>query len=193
MGDVERHPAEADTGDARVVVRVATRIENVPAADWDACAAGGGEFQQDSIRPDNPFVSHAFLKALEDSGSAARETGWLPQHLLYEDGDGRLLACMPCYLKSHSQGEYVFDHGWADAYERAGGRYYPKLQASVPFTPVTGRRLMIKPGPDADPMATTLSMGAATLAGRLGVSSLHVTFATAEEWEFLGAHGFLQR
>ncbi|MGB6907026.1 MAG: peptidogalycan biosysnthesis protein, partial [Methyloceanibacter sp.] len=94
MGDVERHPADPATDDDRVVVRVATRIAGVPQAAWDACAAGGGELQKDSVRPANPFVSHAFLKAIEDSGSAARETGWLPQHLLYEDGDGRLLACM---------------------------------------------------------------------------------------------------
>ena len=140
MGDIERQ-----SEDHGVVVRIAGRIADVPADAWDACAAGGSEVAPGSTRPPNPFVSHAFLKALEESGSAARETGWLPQHLLYEDG-GRLLACMPCYLKSHSQGEYVFDHGWAEAYMRAGGRYYPKLQAAVPFTPVPGPRLLVRGG-----------------------------------------------
>src|SRR5206468_8941210 len=94
----------------------------------------------------NPFLSHDFLWSLEESGAAIRKTGWLGQHLVLDGPDGKAAAIFPCYLKSHSMGEYVFDHGWADAYERAGGRYYPKLQASVPFTPVTGRRLLLKPG-----------------------------------------------
>jgi predicted N-acyltransferase len=122
MGDIERQPGVESAEAPSVVVRVAGRIADIPATDWDACAAGDGALEPASTRPSNPFVSHAFLKALEDSDSACRDTGWLPQHLLYEDGDGRLLACMPCYLKSHSQGEYVFDHGWAEAYMRAGGR-----------------------------------------------------------------------
>ncbi|HUW74911.1 MAG TPA: GNAT family N-acetyltransferase [Methyloceanibacter sp.] len=193
MGDVERHPADPATDDDRVVVRVATRIAGVPQAAWDACAAGGGELQKDSVRPANPFVSHAFLKAIEDSGSAARETGWLPQHLLYEDGDGRLLACMPCYLKSHSQGEYVFDHGWAEAYMRAGGRYYPKLQASVPFTPVTGPRLLARAGTDPIQRQAILLEAGRTLSEELGVSSLHLTFMTREEWDLAGRRGYLQR
>src|SRR5690242_1356873 len=104
-------------GSERVTVKVVSRLAELPAAEWDACA---GE--------DNPFLSHAFLEALESSGSATAETGWLPQHLAIEDGAGRLVAAAPLYLKTHSYGEYVFDWGWASAYERAGGRYYPKLQ-----------------------------------------------------------------
>src|SRR5579883_2833545 len=117
-------------GSERVTVKVISRLADLSAAEWDACAGD-----------DNPFLSHAFLEALESSGSATAETGWLPQHLALEDGAGRLVAAAPLYPKSHSYGEYVFDWGWASAYERAGGRYYPKLQVAVPFTPVTGRRL----------------------------------------------------
>src|SRR6202035_5638431 len=126
-----------DGGDA-VTVRIVPRLADIPAAEWDACAGA-----------DNPFLSHAFLEALEASGSATAKTGWLPQHVLVEGAGGRLLAAAPLYLKSHAQGEYVFDHGWAQAYERAGGSYYPKLQAAVPFTPVTGPRLLVLP--DAPP------------------------------------------
>ena len=133
------------------------------------------------------------MKALEDSGSATAETGWLPQHLLLEDPGGTLIGCMPCYLKSHSQGEYVFDHGWADAYERAGGRYYPKLQASIPFTPVTGKRLLVRPGVEQQEREALLLQAAVQVADRLGVSSLHITFLTREEWQLAGELGFLQR
>src|SRR6185437_13299386 len=114
-------------GAEQVTVKVVGRIAEIAAAEWDACAG-----------PENPFLSHAFLDALEESGSATRENGWLPQHLALEDAAGRLIAAAPLYLKGHSYGEYVFDHGWANAYERAGGSYYPKLQCAVPFTPVTG-------------------------------------------------------
>jgi hypothetical protein len=166
-------------GPARI--RVLESLAEVPAAAWDACAGA-----------DNPFLSHAFLEALEASGSATAKTGWLPQHVLVEDADGRLLAAAPLYLKSHSQGEYVFDHGWAQAYERAGGSYYPKLQAAVPFTPVTGPRLLVCP--DAPPdTADTLTAALAEVARVHKVSSLHVTFPTREDWERLGAAGFLQR
>ena len=187
MGDIERQ-----SEDHGVVVRIAGRIADVPADAWDACAAGGSEDAPGSTRPPNPFVSHAFLKALEESGSAARETGWLPQHLLYEDG-GRLLACMPCYLKSHSQGEYVFDHGWAEAYMRAGGRYYPKLQAAVPFTPVPGPRLLVRGGTSTLERQAILLEAGRTLTQELGVSSLHITFMTRDEWRLAGELGFLQR
>jgi uncharacterized protein len=190
MGDIERESEGAET---RVVVRIAGRIADVPAQDWNACAAGGGEFETLSIRPPNPFVSHAFLKALEESGSATRETGWLPQHLLYEDGGGRLLACMPCYLKSHSQGEYVFDHGWAEAYMRAGGHYYPKLQAAVPFTPVPGPRLLVRGGARPLERQAILLEAGRTLTQELGVSSLHITFMTRDEWRLAGELGYLQR
>jgi predicted N-acyltransferase len=181
MGDIEK-PNYGTGLQEPVVMRVVSRVADVPAARWDACAGGS-----------NPFTSHAFLKALEESGAAAAETGWLPQHLVLEDGTGRLLGCLPCYLKSHSLGEYVFDHGWADAYLRAGGRYYPKLQVSVPFTPVTGRRLLAAPGAEMRERQALLLQGAMQIADKLGVSSLHVTFPTREEWELAGALGLLKR
>ena len=168
-------------GSEPAAVRVIPEIAQLPAAEWDACAG------------DNPFVRHAFLAALEDSGSVSAETGWLPQHLAIADSDGRLLGCVPLYLKSHSYGEYVFDWGWADAYERAGGRYYPKLQASVPFTPVTGPRLLVRPDAERAAVADALIAGMLGLARRHDVSSLHVTFPTADEWHRLGEAGFLQR
>ncbi|MGH6866409.1 MAG: GNAT family N-acetyltransferase [Methyloceanibacter sp.] len=195
MGDIEQHTTEptADNGAASdVVVRIISCIADVPAAEWDACAAGGSDFASQAVRPPNPFISHAFLGALEDSGSAARATGWQPQHLLFESGD-RLMACMPCYLKTHSQGEYIFDHGWADAYMRAGGSYYPKLQASIPFTPVTGRRLLVRAGADRISREAILLEAGTTLANELGVSSLHITFLTRSEWELAGSLGYLQR
>lgn len=191
MGDMERQPANTD--DQGVVVRVAQRIADVPAEDWDACASGANALKTTSARPSNPFISHAFLMALEESASATRETGWLPQHLLYEDGDGHLQACMPCYLKSHSQGEFVFDHGWAEAYMRAGGSYYPKLQASVPFTPVTGPRLLVRAGADRIDCKAVLLQAGMTLTQNLDVSSLHITFMTRDEWELAGRIGYLQR
>ena len=193
MGDIERYPDGTSRADNRVVVRVAPRIADVPAADWNACAAGGSKLQAPSIRPPNPLVSHAFLMALEESGSATRETGWLPQHFLLEDAGGMLLGCMPCYLKAHSQGEYVFDHGWADAYMRAGGRYYPKLQVSVPFTPVTGKRVLVRPGANSAERGALLLQAAMQIADRLGVSSLHITFPTRAEWQLAGEIGLLQR
>jgi predicted N-acyltransferase len=188
MGDIEQR---RETKDASVV-RVVPRIDAIPADAWDACARGADPCGN-ARHPGNPFVSHAFLHALEESGSATRATGWLPQHLVLEDGAGAVSACMPCYLKSHSYGEYVFDHAWADAYERAGGDYYPKLQAAVPFTPVTGPRLLVREGPDRTARQALLLQAAATLADRLEASSLHVTFPTREECELAGSLGFLQR
>ena len=189
MGDIEQRQQGAQDG---AVVRVVQRIAAVPASDGDACARGA-DSRGKAARPDNPFISHAFLHALEESGSATRATGWLPQHLVLEDATGGIAACMPCYLKSHSYGEYVFDHAWADAYERAGGSYYPKLQAAVPFTPVTGQRLLVREGPDRTEHQALLLQAAATLADRLEASSLHLTFPTCEEWELAGKLGFLQR
>ncbi|MFP4536895.1 MAG: GNAT family N-acetyltransferase [Dichotomicrobium sp.] len=167
-------------------VEVAGAMADVPAADWDACA-----------NPDpavyNPFLSHAFLKALEDSGCVRAETGWAPHHLLLRDESGALLGAMPLYLKGHSMGEYVFDYAWADAYERAGGQYYPKLQSSVPFTPVPGRRLLV-PGAGAPGWRGEALLGAAVeLASKTGLSSLHLTFVTEEEWQYGGWLGLLQR
>jgi predicted N-acyltransferase len=181
MGDIEN-----------AVVRVVPCIADVPASDWDACARGA-DSNAASLRPENPFITHVFLSALEASGSASRDTGWLPRHLLLEDASGQLAGCMPCYLKSHSHGEYVFDHGWADAYARAGGRYYPKLQAAVPFTPVTGKRLLVRPGPSATEREAILLQAAVTLTEQSGVSSLHVTFLTKPEWQLAGKLGLLQR
>ncbi len=180
-------------GDAeQILVRVEPGISSLDAGQWDACAnpltADGT-----SARPYNPFISHAFLSALEESGSACAQTGWAPRHLVLDDGQGGILACMPCYLKSHSQGEYVFDYGWADAFERAGGRYYPKLQASVPFTPVTGRRLLVPEVPEAEEREGYLLNAAATLLERHHASSLHLTFLTRGEWERAGRIGLLRR
>ena len=154
-------------------------IAQLDPAAWDAC-----------VGPDQPFLSHAFLSALEESGSATAETGWMPLHAVLEAG-GNMLACAPMYLKSHSYGEYVFDWGWADAYERAGGRYYPKLQVSVPFTPVPGPRLLVREGARAARPA--LVEGLIGAARQLGVSSLHVTFCREDEARELGAAGLLQR
>ena len=189
MGDIDR-PADPTLHDASAAtVRIARRIAEVPAAQWDACARG----ESGSERPPNPFVSHAFLSALEDSGSATRDTGWLPQHLLFEDAQGRLLACMPCYLKGHSQGEYVFDHGWAEAYMRAGGDYYPKLQAAVPFSPVPGPRLLVRGETARIERQALLLEAGRTLTNELDVSSLHITFMSQDEWKLAGELGYLQR
>ena len=163
-------------------VKLVGRIADVDAAAWDACAG-----------TDNPFVGHAFLGALEDSGSVGRDTGWLPRHLVVADPGGAVVACAPMYLKSHSYGEYVFDHGWAAAYERAGGRYYPKLQVAVPFTPVPGPRLLARPGPGAEAARRTLIDGMIAAAGQLGVSSLHVTFPDDADSRRLAAAGLLLR
>jgi predicted N-acyltransferase len=162
-------------------VNVITAITDVPAAQWDACAGA-----------DDPFICHAFLKALEDSGSVSSGTGWQPQHLVIEDEGGELLACAPLYVKGHSYGEYVFDWGWADAYQRAGGRYYPKLLSAVPFTPVTGRRLLVRPDAPQD-LADMLIGGMVQLAERFGVSSLHVNFPTEAEWGRLTQAGLIPR
>jgi predicted N-acyltransferase len=169
----------------KVRVRLVQSIAEVPAHDWDACANPDGAAY-------DPFVSHAFLLALEESGSVAPATGWGPHHLLLEDAQGALLGAMPLYLKGHSMGEFVFDHAWADAYERAGGRYYPKLQAAVPFTPVTGRRLLVRGGP-LDWRADALIEAARELTADHDLSSLHLTFPTRAEWEHGAARGLLQR
>ncbi|WP_315718390.1 MULTISPECIES: GNAT family N-acetyltransferase [unclassified Bradyrhizobium] len=171
-------------------------INEVPAAAWDACANPEGRVSPGSSsacgRAYNPFISHAFFSALEASGSATLRTGWAPRHLVAKMGD-EVLGVVPCYLKSHSQGEYVFDRGWADAYERAGGRYYPKLQVSVPFTPATGPRLLIRADQDRDMIGNALAQGLKALCGISEASSVHVTFARQAEWELLAAQGFLQR
>ena len=174
-------------------VDVLAAIDEVDPAEWDACAGGVSVAAPGAS---NPFISHGFLSALEDSGSVAADTGWLPRHLAVRDEAGALIAAAPLYLKSHSYGEYVFDWGWAEAYERAGGRYYPKLVCAVPFTPVTGRRRLVRPdvaAPLADQLADALAEAMATLAQRLGASSVHVNFATHAEWRRLGERGYLLR
>jgi len=153
-------------------------------AAWNSCANSGGD--------PHPFTRYEFFEALEESGSATAATGWRPLHLVVER-DGRIEGILPLYLKNHSQGEYVFDHAWADALDRAGGSYYPKLQSAVPFTPVTGRRLLI--AADADQTATRTALLAAGEAAveQLSVSSLHINFPTKEEWLAAGELGYLQR
>ncbi|MDA8233140.1 MAG: GNAT family N-acetyltransferase [Magnetospirillum sp.] len=169
-------------GNGRRSIAVLNRIADIASAEWDACAG-----------TDTPFVTHAFLEALESSGSAAAKTGWLPRHLVVRDSGGKVVGCAPLYLKSHSLGEYVFDWGWADAYERAGGSYYPKLQCAVPFTPVTGPRLMVRAGEAPEPVVQALTGGLLALARDMAVSSLHVTFPTGAEALRLERAGFLLR
>ncbi|NBN63749.1 GNAT family N-acetyltransferase [Microvirga tunisiensis] len=143
--------------------------------------------------PYNPFLSHAFLEALEASGCVGGRSGWIPRHLVLEDGNGTALGAVPAYLKTHSQGEYVFDHGWAEAFHRAGGSYYPKLQVSVPFTPATGRRFLTSPLQDRDSLTAALAEGLVEVCRLSGASSVHATFLTEPEWTLLGTEGYLQR
>lgn len=150
---------------------------------WDACALPTGD----------PFVSFDFLHACEASGSAVPRQGWAGRHLTLRDPDDRVLGVMPLWLKGHSQGEYVFDHSWADAYQRAGGRYYPKLLSAVPFTPATGPRLIAHPDVDVASVREALIQGALTLCERLDLSSLHVNFPTEAEWRLMGDQGLLKR
>ncbi|NJC08455.1 hypothetical protein GGQ62_001453 [Polymorphobacter fuscus] len=160
------------------VARILSAAADMPAAQWDACAGD-----------DNPFTRHAFFAALEASGSAVARTGWQAAHIVVDDAAGVPAGILPAYLKSHSQGEYVFDQGWADAWERAGGRYYPKLQCSVPFTPATGPRLLLR-----DPAAAPVLLAAAeTLAVQNGFSSVHATFLTPEQQALFAAQGWLMR
>lgn len=158
-------------------------INEIDQTTWNDCA-GAGVF--------NPFVDHRFLKALEDSKSACPETGWAPFHITLEQDD-ETLAVLPLYLKSHSRGEYVFDGSWANAWHQAGGRYYPKLQSSVPFTPATGPRLLAKTGSYQQEWQRQLLNVATELAARTKVSSLHITFMTEAEWQLAGSCGMLQR
>lgn len=169
-----------DGGDG-MTVRTLRRIDDLSSEAWDACAG-----------PDDPFTSHAFLSILEQSGSTGARTGWTPRHLVLESTNGIVLGCAPLYLKNHSFGEYVFDWSWAQAYERTGRAYYPKLQCAVPFTPVTGRRLLVRPGAPAG-TERLLAEAMIEVARRLDVSSLHVTFPTESEACGFAAAGFLPR
>lgn len=158
----------------QVTVQVHDSLAQIEAADWDACACA-----EAGARPEDPFTAYRFLKALEDSDSVGSRSGWRPQYLtaMLED---QVIACAPLYAKLHSQGEYIFDHHWAQAYEGAGGKYYPKLQIAVPFTPVSGRRLLTRPGFE-DIGQAALVQGAVQLADQKGLSSLHITFCTGAE------------
>ena len=167
-------------------LRVADTLAAVDPLQWDACALAPGA-------GGNPFLSYRFLKALEDSKSVGRRTGWQPQYLLAEAPGGDLLGAVPLYVKGHSQGEYVFDHGWAQAFERAGGRYYPKLQAAIPFTPVPGPRLFARPGPYTGDVRDALIDMMAKIAGDNDISSVHVTFCTEAEWKRFGDRKWLLR
>ncbi len=164
-------------------LQVHDRIAAIGRDAWDACAAPTGD----------PFVSYDFFDACEASGSAVPSEGWAARHLSLHDEDGVVIGVMPLYLKGHSQGEYVFDHSWADAYQRAGGRYYPKLLGAVPFTPATGPRFLNAPGTDAATVREALLQGALTLTERLGVSSLHVNFPLDAEWRAMTEAGLLPR
>ena len=164
-------------------LQVNDRIAAIGRDAWDACAAPSGD----------PFVSYDFLDACEASGSAVPSEGWAARHLSLHDEDGAVIGVMPLYLKGHSQGEYVFDHGWADAFERAGGSYYPKLQVSVPFTPATGPRLLARRDASGPAARAALAQGLKALTGRLGASSAHVTFAADDDIAALGEAGFLHR
>jgi len=196
--------------DINLRIRIAQSLAEVSRAAWDACAggsdvsAGSAEVKltsEDNFsaelftrgQVDNPFVSHDFLSSLEASVSVGSRSGWQPRHLLAEAADGSLLGVAPCYLKSHSRGEYVFDHGWAEAFERAGGDYYPKLQVTVPLTPVTGPRLLARPGPLAEAVRRALADALVEITTASDLSSAHVTFLTEPEWRMLRERGFLQR
>ncbi|SDR39317.1 GNAT family N-acetyltransferase [Pseudovibrio sp. Tun.PSC04-5.I4] len=198
------------------LLKVLSSLDEIPSADWDSLANPGyppilheqagwidsPEMTQPEINqlPDstpqgtsfNPMLSHAFLQALEESGCVGWDAGWIPQHLYWEE-NGKPVAAVPTYAKSHSQGEYVFDHAWADALERVGGDYYPKLQSSIPFTPVPGRRLLISPDVNRAKAVKVLTSGLMELTNRIEGSSAHLTFLTEQEWKELGDQGFLLR
>ncbi len=171
---------------SEIRVEIVPRLADLQPEHWDACA-----------NPDpatfNPFVSHGFLNALEVAGSVGGRSGWTPRHLVLRDAAGAIEACAPAYLKAHSQGEYVFDHSWAEAYERAGGDYYPKLQVAVPFTPVPGARLLVRPGEHASHAEDVLARAIMQVAEQSGLSGAHATFLTEAQWQRLGMLGYLQR
>jgi predicted N-acyltransferase len=188
-------------------LRILPAIGDIPAEQWNACAllpdaqalsqdrngAPGPADAYSQDNPPNPFITHEFLHALEQSNSVGGRAGWKPCHLLVENLENEIIGAAPCYQKSHSRGEYVFDRGWAEAYERAGGSYYPKLQVSVPFTPATGPRLLARQGPQAGAARAALAAGLVALCRELETSSVHVTFQPEAESRLLAAQGFLQR
>lgn len=172
--------------DTALKIDFASALADISPEEWNAVANPPG------LRYD-PFLKWEFLESLESSGAATPATGWMPRHVLVRDPDDRLRAAMPLYGKSHSRGEFVFDHSWADAFERAGGVYYPKLLSAVPFTPVTGRRLLVPPGPDETQLRTALLSGAIQLAEANQLSSVHINFPTREEADILTQAGLLLR
>jgi predicted N-acyltransferase len=186
-----------------ISLRTIVSLSEVSAQDWDRCSqwAGPADAAQTLEKADsisqvdaaNPFISHAFLLALEQSGSIGARTGWNSAHLVAHDAAGRVVGVAPTYLKSHSQGEYVFDHSWADAFQRAGGRYYPKLQVTAPFTPATGRRLLAAPGDNALVVEQALAAGVIALRDQMSASSAHITFQPEAEWERLPTEHWLRR
>ena len=171
-----------------IEIAVVSRLAEIGQADWDACACPESA---DGSAPNDPFTTYRFLAALEESGSVGPGTGWHPQYLRASIG-GRIIAVAPLYAKSHSQGEYIFDHNWAHAYERAGGQYYPKLQIAVPHTPATGRRFLIRPGFEDSGFAA-LVQGAVQLTDNNGLSSLNVTFCTEAEASAAAQTGMMVR
>ncbi len=175
-------------GDIQIEVTAYSTLADIDPADWDACACPEA---MEGGPPIDPFTTHRFLNALEESGSVGPGTGWQPRYLLARAG-GQVIAAAPLYAKGHSQGEYIFDHNWAHAYERAGGQYYPKLQIAVPFTPATGRRFLTRPGWE-DMGRAALVQGALQIAENAGLSSLHITFCTGQEAEKGVQMGLLHR
>jgi predicted N-acyltransferase len=171
-------------------IRIERSFSDISPESWSRLS---GATKADNALAYNPFVSHAFLSSLEESGSATAETGWLGHHMLLQAADGRLVGALPGYLKNHSQGEYVFDHGWADAFERAGGRYYPKLQCSIPFTPATGPRLLVAAGLERRPIQDAMAESLKEVVRRLGVSSAHITFVPEDEIDVFETDGYLHR
>jgi hypothetical protein len=176
-----REASKASPAGETITLHLHSSIAEIPAEEWDACA---GDI--------NPTVNHVFLQALEESGSATARAGWAPQHLSFSDGSGHLVGVVPMYLKSHSYGEYVFDWGWADAYERSGGRYYPKLLCAVPFTPVPGPRLLVRPEAGEETRSHLIA-GMVEFVRQRKLSSLHVNFPEAKDFEIFAEAGFLQR
>jgi predicted N-acyltransferase len=168
-----------------ILVEAFESIAGIGREAWDACASNPAYAQ-------HPFTLYDFLHAAEESGCASPRTGWAPRHLAVRGEDGDVAGVMPLYLKSHSRGEYVFDWAWADAYERAGGRYYPKLLSAAPFTPATGPRMILRPG-EGEETQKALLAGALQLCDRFGASGLHVNFPDEAEWRFLGKQGLLLR
>ncbi|PRQ19736.1 putative peptidogalycan biosysnthesis/recognition [Rosa chinensis] len=181
---------------SKISVSVISSISEVSSSDWDACsldATGADKY--------NPFLTHAFLSSLEQSGSAVKETGWNPSLIVAKDANENTLGVVPLYLKGlasalHSYGEFVFDHSWADAYYSFGSRYYPKLQCCVPFTPVTGPRILVRNTLFKDQVFDIIVSALKDLTAKYQISSLHIsdiTFPSEKEWDKLNEKGFLQR